>query len=64
MGESSGSQGDSLLVLSVGTGGRSATVGYLGQPESDFSDSHQIAYLAPKRPIFTLKKIFARVAGR
>ena len=50
--ESSGSQGNLLLALSVGTGDRSETVGYLGPPEADFLESRQIAYLTPEKPKF------------
>ena len=55
MGESSRSQGDLLLALSVGTWGRSATIGYLGPPKVDFSETQQIAYLDLKRYVFDPK---------
>ena len=55
MGESSGSQGDPLLPLSVGTWDWSATVGYLGPPEVHFWESCQISHLASKRAILTKK---------
>ena len=56
MAERSGSQGDPDIGLSVGTEGRSATVGYPGPPEANFSESPQIPYLGPKMPIFRQKK--------
>ena len=46
------------------TGGRSAAVGYLGPPEVDFSESHQIAYLASEMPVFASKKFFDPMVGR
>ena len=64
IGESSGSQCDLLLVLSVGMGGRSAIVWYLGSHEVNFSESRQIAYLAFERPIFTPKKNFNPIFGQ
>ena len=57
MSESSGSQGGPLFVFLVGTGVRSATVGYLWPSQADFSESRQIVYLAPVRHIFKEKKI-------
>ena len=36
-----------FLMLAVGAGGRSATVGYLGPTEVNFSEAHQIKYLSP-----------------
>ena len=47
-------------MLLVSTGGRSATVGYLGPSKADFSETHQIAYLAYKRPILTPKIFLSR----
>ena len=64
MSESSGSQGDPLLALSVGRRGWSATVWYLGPSEADFSESPQIACLAPERANHSRKKIFGTTVGR
>ena len=46
MGETSGSQGNWVLILAVGAGERSGTVEYLGPTEVDFSEAHQIQYLS------------------
>ena len=64
MGESSGCQIDLLLALLVDTGGRLATVGYLGPPEADFPEYRQISYLVPKRPNYSPKNYFDTIVGR
>ena len=54
---------DNIFELAEITGGRSTTVRRLKLPKVDFSETHQIAYLAPEMPIFAPRKNFYPLAG-